>query len=346
MILVMPIDNGGCGYYRLKQPYQDKAIFLNPGDFEGTDLPEKLKDNPTIICRTSHAKAINTLKKYFPGLKIVVDLDDDIFNVDPYNDSYRYYGLKEVKHGKQWLWKDGDSIDLKRNNIEIAKIQALVDSADMLTVSTPRLAKHFKHPNIYINYNAINFDEWKRVKVKREKKEFRLGWSGSPSHYTDWAKIQDELAELMKRYPDVKLVLAGAMFDGTVKNIDPKRIEYWPWVHPEAHPYRSVLLDLDLAIIPLADNVFNSSKSCVKWYEFSALGVPTIASNVAPYSDEMPKEQLFDELLPVFDRYYQDEKLREDNANKQYIWVKENRNQKEVSQKLWSTLPSSETATK
>jgi hypothetical protein len=337
MILVMPIDNGGCGYYRLKQPYQDKAIFLNPSDFEGRELPEKLKENPTIICRTSHAKAINTLRKYFPGIKVVVDLDDDIFNVDPYNDSYRYYGLKEVKHEGKWLWKDGDTIDLNKNNIEIAKIKTLLDSADLLTVSTPRLAEQFQHPNIYINYNAINFDEWKRVEIKRNKKEFRLGWSGSSSHYSDWAKIQDELAELMKRHEDVKLVLAGAKFEGTLKNIDPERIEYWPWVHPEAHPYRSVLLDLDLAVVPLTDNIFNRSKSCIKWYEFSALGVPVIASKVAPYTDEMPDDQLFDNLLPVFEKY-RDNKLRRTVANRQYKWLKQNRDQKSLSHKLDRTI--------
>jgi glycosyltransferase involved in cell wall biosynthesis len=339
-IFTMTATPGGCWYYRVKKPYEElNAVFLKPSDFESGWLPEELKKRPVIICRTNHAKAIlNTIDRYFPGCKVILDLDDDVFNVSPYNDNYEFYGTKEVKHGDKWLWKDGQTIKIAANQLEMDYIRKLIARADALTVSTPRLAKRFNHPNIYINYNAIDLKEWRKVKLQRAKKEFRLGWSGSPSHYIDWADIQGQLAELMKRYPDVKLVIAGAKFDGTLKGIDPQRIEHWNWVLPEAHPYRSALLDLDMAIIPLADDEFNACRSCVKWYEFSALGFPTIASAVPPYSDEMPKEQLFTDLLPVFDRFYKDENLRRETADKQYLWVQKNRNQKEISRQLLSHI--------
>jgi len=338
-IFAMTSTPGGSWFYRVRKPYEQDAIFLTPSDFESDKLASELKSRPTLICRTNHAKAIlNTIDKYFPGCRIVMDLDDDVFNVSPYNDNYEYFGTKEVKHGDKWLWEDGQTIDLKANQIEMDYIKRLIDRADVLTVSTPRLAQRFNHPNIYINYNGIDFDDWHRVKIQRKKKEFRLGWSGSPSHYVDWANIQGQLAELMKRYPDVKLVLAGAKFKGTLKNINPERIEHWDWVLPEAHSFRSVLLDLDLAIIPLAADQFNSCRSCVKWYEFSSLGFPAIASDVAPYKDEMPKDQLFTDLIPVFDRFYHNEKLRHDVADRQYQWVKKHRNQKELRKNLLSFI--------
>jgi len=347
-IFTLTSSPGGCWYYRIKKPYEDFAVFLSPGDFESDWLPGELKKKPTLICRTNHAKAVlNTIDRFFPGCKIVLDLDDDVFDVSPYNANYEFYGEKEVKHGDKWLWKDGETINIKANKIELDYIRKFIKRADVLTVSTPLLAKRFDHPNIYINYNGIDFKEWHRVNIKREKKEFRLGWSGSPSHYIDWAMIQDQLAEVMQKYPDVKLVLAGAKFDGTVKNIAPERIEHWDWVLPEAHPYRSVLLDLDLAIIPLADDRFNSCRSCIKWYEFSALGYPTIASDTAPYSTEMPKEQLFTNLAETFAKFYNNENLRQEVADNQYQWVRKNRDQKNLSKKLLSYIqPSSEAETK
>jgi len=341
-IFTMTSTPGGCWFYRIHKPYENDAVFLKPSDFETGSIADELKERPTLICRSNHAKAIlNTIDSYFPGCKIVLDLDDDVFNVSPYNDNYEYYGTKEVKHGEQWLWQDGQTINIQANKVEMDYIKRLVNRADILTVSTPRLAQRFNHPNIYINYNGIDFDEWHRVKIQRKTKEFRLGWSGSPSHYVDWANIQGQLAELMKRYPDVKLVLAGAKFEGTLKGIDPARIEHWDWVLPEAHPFRSVLLDLDLAIIPLADDQFNSCRSCIKWYEFSALGFPVIASDVAPYKDEMPKDQLFTDLIPVFDQFYHNEKLRHQVADRQFQWVKKHRNQKDLSQKLLSFIQQS-----
>lgn len=338
----MTATPGGCWYYRIQKPYENDAIFLKSSDFETDKLAAELREAPTLICRSNHAKAVlNTIDSFFPGCRVVLDLDDDVFNVSPYNDNYEFYGTKEVKHGGQWLWKDGQTINIKNNQVEMDYIKRFIDRADILTVSTPRLAKRFRHHRIFVNYNGIDFEEWRKVKIQRENKEFRLGWSGSPSHYIDWANIQGQLAELMKKYEDVKLVLAGAKFDGTVKDIDPKRIEYWPWVTPEAHPFRSALLDLDLAVIPLADDQFNACRSCVKWYEFSALGFPVIASDVPPYKDEMPKDQLFTDLLPIFDRYYKDEKLRRSVADRQYQWVKKHRNQKELSRKLLSHIQQS-----
>lgn len=336
-ILIMPGQMSGCWYYRMDRPYKHipNATFLKPGDFESKWLEDELKESPIIVCRTQHARIIlDTIDKFFPSCKIVVDLDDDVFNVDPYNDSYQYYGLSEVKHGDKWLWKDGDTFDIAKNRIEIDYIKRLLNRADLLTVSTPRLKAKLKHPNIYVNYNAIDFEDWHKVKLQRKKNEIRVGWSGSSSHYIDWALIQNDLKKLLKN-KDIKLVLAGVKFDGTLKDLPKEQTEYWSWVSAEAHPFRSALLDLDVAIIPLVDNSFNQARSCVKYYEFASLGVPVIASNVAPYSDELPKDQLFDDLENTFYNIY---KNRQVVADKQYKWLKENRNQKTISKQLHKTL--------
>lgn len=338
-ILIMPGQMNGCWYYRIDRPYRniDNVTFLTPNDFESKWLEDELKNNPIIVCRTQHARAVlDTIDKFFPDCKIVVDLDDDVFNVDPYNDSYKYYGLKEVKHLDKWLWKDGETFDLTKNHIESDYIKRLINRADMLTVSTPRLKDKFKHKNIYVNYNAIDFEDWHRVKLQRDKDEIRVGWSGSSSHYSDWAAIQDGLKSLLKN-KKIKLVLAGVKFDGTLKDLPQEQVEYWSWVHAEAHPFRSALMDLDVAIIPLVDNCFNRGRSCVKYYEFAALGVPVIASKVPPYIDEIPGAQLFDALETSFYNVYND---RQNIADKQYLWLKQNRDQKQISKQLEKALSS------
>ena len=47
-------------------------------------------------------------------------------------------------------------------------------------------------------------------------------------------------------------------------------------------------LKLDIGIAPLLDNSFNRNKSCVKFYEYAMSGAVTLASNVLPYSTEVP----------------------------------------------------------
>ncbi len=42
-----------------------------------------------------------------------------------------------------------------------------------------------------------------------------------------------------------------------------------------------------LAVIPLDDSRFSACKSAIKWFDYAAVGVPTLASNVSPYREVM-----------------------------------------------------------
>jgi glycosyltransferase involved in cell wall biosynthesis len=93
------------------------------------------------------------------------------------------------------------------------------------------------------------------------------------------------MPDIIKDYPQVKLVLMGARFDGTLKGIPEDRIEYHPWVSNDAYPYKAAILNPTIAVIPLVDNEFNKCKSSIKWIEMASLGVPAVTSNVSPYSE-------------------------------------------------------------
>ena len=67
------------------------------------------------------------------------------------------------------------------------------------------------------------------------------------------------------------------------KDFRPGQFEFHPWVDTPAHPYRLAALDIDIAIIPVKDSIFNRSKSTIKWVEFSSLEIPCITSYVPPY---------------------------------------------------------------
>tara|TARA_R110002167_G_scaffold153010_10_gene347146 strand:+ start:62 stop:391 length:330 start_codon:yes stop_codon:yes gene_type:complete len=43
--------------------------------------------------------------------------------------------------------------------------------------------------------------------------------------------------------------------------------------------------EIDIGICPLIDNLFNRSKSNLKWLQYSALGAATVASDLDPYKD-------------------------------------------------------------
>jgi deoxyribodipyrimidine photolyase len=100
-------------------------------------------------------------------------------------------------------------------------------------------------------------------------------------------------------------------------------------------------MNLDLAIIPLADLPFNHYKSSVKWYEMSAMGVPSVVSMVEPYSKEVvdgdnvfgySDATSFEKSLSLA---LHSVVLRKKIAKNAYNWVFKHRNAK-TNAKLWA----------
>ena len=124
-----------------------------------------------------------------------------------------------------------------------------------------------------------------------------MGWFGGNSHYEDWRAIVAPLIRnFMATNPHVTLVIMGEKWGSLLQGIESSRIEFHPWVHIEAYPYKAALLDLDFAVIPLVDNDFNNGKSTIKWLEMGALEVPAVTSFVEPYNklmDLVPDNGIF-----------------------------------------------------
>ena len=116
-ILSLVIGRDGCSGYRMKNhlleisKYHKKheVMFAEQGD-SGEHILELIDGADVIVMREQHDKffrflktqnEIDVSKKLF-----VVDMDDDIFNISPFNEAYRIAGLEEVKYYDEWLWKD------------------------------------------------------------------------------------------------------------------------------------------------------------------------------------------------------------------------------------------------
>lgn len=343
-ILSLIISRDGCSGYRIMNPLE--AINRNTTDHQayaikhedtGAKMLEAVNGCDVILFRQQHdqffrylrnTKDIDQSNKLF-----VLDLDDDIFNITPYADTYRYGGIENVKHEDMWLWKDGENdFDIARNKKNLSSIVEVATLADLITVTTPYLKKRIieisGNKNVVVLPNAINFAHWKKWDLKKDD-TIRIGWSGGSTHYIDWFTIKNGIQELHKKYGDkIKLVLTGCKWEGTIKNIPH---EFYGWIDFEGHPYKQASLNLDIAIIPLMDTLFNKSKSSVKWYEYSALGVPSVVSNVLPYSAEIINNKTAlsfnneKEFVEQVSRLIDDSKLRYTIGENARQWVHKNR---------------------
>lgn len=292
------MDEGGCAYYRSILPLEtlaakDNLHLLKIGKGAETEKYLKLVEADIIqLGRIAPAGPLrDTMKRLQDkGVKLVLEFDDNVFQVNPYSPHYLDYGTEEYTDeatGIQ-IWKDGVggfSLEANRNRLESIKEGARM--VDLITVTQPILADVFRefNPNVVCLPNCVDPSKWQKLPLKREKDEIRLFWQGGCSHFIDWLHLTNVLPRVMAKYPQVMIVIMGQLYDGTLKDVPKDRIEHHKWVHFEAYPLKVATLDPDIALIPLDDNHFNACKSNIKWVEMAAMGVPAVVSAVSPYKE-------------------------------------------------------------
>ena len=287
---------GACDHYRAVQPFEsikatsgiDTTILRQSGRPES--LQKALGADVMLLPRVANEEWLKIMSDWKNiGKKVVVDFDDDIFNVSPWSPHYEDHGLESYtsyKNGiERKLWVDGENLDIKQNRKSLDIIKKALGLADMVTTTTPILAEVYKQysDNVVVLPYCIDLDLWKPMDLKSND-EIRLFWAGGSSHYEDWEMMYDVIPAILDKYPQVKLVFMG-MWDGVFKNIDPSRIERHKWVHMSAYPYKVASLNPTIGMIPLVDNEFNRAKSPIKWLEMASLEVPCVSSLVSPYKE-------------------------------------------------------------
>lgn len=167
-----------------------------------------------------------------------------------------------------------------------------LDRADTILATTEPLAKAIGRPEkTLVLPNLIDMNKFPPYTPRKQFK--RVGWVGGNTHYADLRILEP----MVTKRTDKEFIFFGALPEGITEyhrkpgasNLDmmpnAKHIGYVDIVddYDFYHVYLRNL-NLDVGLCPLIDCPFNGSKSALKWQEYSALGIPTIASNVIPYS--------------------------------------------------------------
>ena len=299
--VAMIADPGNaCDYYRIYNPVQ---FAMAQGHVEVAHITTR-DDTDHIYAAFAEADVITrgrivdgdfvehckALQKH--GKKVIIDYDDDLFSVSPLSCHYAELGREEVKvvqNGKTIdLWTDGKNINLAENRQRCENVKRVVEAVDAITTTTEHLAKVFREFNehVYVLPNCVNPSMWRRLPLQDDG-AIKLWWSGGSSHFEDFSMLSEPLGIVMNKYPWIQLHIMGQLFKGAIKDLPADRIHVHPWVGLEAYPYYVRIQNPTIGLIPLQDTQFNRHKSAIKWTELSAMGVPSVVSNVVPYSDHM-----------------------------------------------------------
>lgn len=307
----------------------------------GTELPEQsILDFPdtVVFSRTYAIDPIPLMRKFKQnGKKIVYEIDDDLWNVNPDNPSAHI------------------STDMKE------QYETMVKEADMITTTTPYLAGILKkkNKNVAICPNSIDFTVFEER--PHQAQELRICYSGAASHWDDLVLVSEAIIELQRKYKFLFILMGmtGSPLPSDIweykqmlrMGLQPERRKYFEkaikwansfkginWQHepfwsPMLYPDRLKQLDFDIGITPLHDNVFNSSKSCIKFYEYAAIGAATVSSKVLPYKTEVSycAKNTTKDWYKKLEKLIVNKPFREKLAKKQQDWVKKHRDLRQIA---------------
>jgi len=333
----------GCWLYRVRFPgmalreKEHKVRYLALG----REIVDEWMNWPDVVVygRGYAIDVIPSIEEYKKlGKRVVCDIDDDVWNVNPDNPA-------ETRRA---------SADRQ------SQTAGLLKASDVVTTTTDILKKQLQkfNKNVVVIPNSFPLDKFPQRKQRSDK--LRIGYTGAASHWGDLSLILDVVYELQQKH-EFDFILQGLIGVPIIAEIytyrqilrqqaEPERKQYYesalelweklkrikfihiPFYPPELYPALLSDLDLDIGLAPLQDNKFNQSKSCIKMYEYTATGTPTLASNVLPYSNEVGycAKNKYRDWYRKLEKLIVDKDFREKLLSKQQKFVQENRDIKKI----------------
>jgi glycosyltransferase involved in cell wall biosynthesis len=254
-------DHNGCGNYRIGLPMwalsqlgHDALAFsvLNvdiPADLDVL-VGQMINDRPRSEVWRGLAER--------PGrdFALVFEIDDDLWNLRETHPQSAYY--------------EGEIGRLVADNIAIS---------DAVTVTTDHLAEVVSkyNRNVHVLPNCVDGSLLSHRRPTAER--LTVGWAGGATHVKDFMSVATELKAFFRRNPEIDTHFVGVNFGATIGRPD-TRFTGW---NSNLIDYLEGL-DFDLGIAPLSYNIFNRSKSDLKFLEYAALGIPVVATDFGPYA--------------------------------------------------------------
>ena len=277
-VAVWSMSDDACAEYRLNLPAKTLAaqghdVFIDAnGAFIQWNLPLAEGGQPSehhqIVtvsqydadvvvmqrpANRSHVDLIPHLKKQ--GIRVIIDIDDRYDQIHRGNMAFEHF---DPNTNKMMNYKFV---------YEACKI------ADAVTATTPDLVNTygFGHGYLIPNYIPERYFD-----IRLEKIPNSIGWAGAMvTHPTDLQTVGSAVANVVRdTQAHFRVIGPGeGVQDALGLSEAPEATD---WVSRET--YFEEVSRLEVGIVPLADSVFNKSKSALKMLEYAALGVAPVGS--------------------------------------------------------------------
>lgn len=271
-------DTFGCGHYRVIQPFREQREHglidgvVTHGLLHVADL-ERYAPDVIVLQRQigdERLEAMRRMKAFSNAFK-VYELDDYLPNL-PLKSAHRRHMPKDI----------------------LRSLRRGLGYVDRFVVSTPALAEAFAdlHGDIRVVQNCLVPQWWGELAAGQRQRSAkpRVGWAGGAGHTGDLELIADVVKALAD---EVEWVFFGMCPEA----LRPYIHEFHPGVPIDRYAAKLASLDLDLALAPLEDNLFNQCKSNLRLLEYGACGFPVVCSDNRAYAGDLPVTRVKNRFL-------------------------------------------------
>ena len=279
---------GGVTYYRLIAPQKAVNALGHEWHYAGVKLQEDSKGNyneyfgdfDAVISKhidnPSGAKNVK-LACEKNGIPLIYDLDDDLFAIREDNPAHESYAKGQMK--RVYLATNLSFADALFVSTEPLKETYQKYMKDLFDIDMP----------VYVlpNYNDA---ELFGSKYRMNEGKVVIGFHGSITHDSDLAMVLPVIDSLMDKYKNLHMELVGSVRRDSINklfdHIKNKMRFYIKAGTPAFDKFPELLMKQrwDIGVAPLIDDEFNRGKSHIKYMEYSMKAIPTVASDVYPYT--------------------------------------------------------------
>lgn len=249
-------------------------------------------------------------------IPLIYDLDDDLFSVredQPAHElGYNKGGLKRVYAATNMSFASAFFVSTKPLEESYKKFYKEVWGMEIPVYVLP----NFTDPGLYDNFVST-----------LPEKDIVIGYHGSMTHDSDLETVISTIDRLMSKYKNVRCEMIGSVRKDSVKrlfdNVRNRNNFTLMGGTPAFDSFPSALMSQkwSIGIAPLIDDEFNRGKSHIKYMEYSMKKIPTVASDVYPYTHNA-KEALLcktkEDWYTNLEKLIQSPKLRAEIGNKAY----------------------------
>ena len=264
---------------RLRGPLQAAGFCVMPGNEREECLVDNLDDVDFVVVQRDFPQFIDlflfvlneTRNRQIP---LVYEIDDLLFYL-PENHPLQ----RDENYSKNFI-----------------PMLIAISRADLVTVSTEPLGQYLKqfNSNVQVMPNYLDDALWEFQPVKEKtQNDFPvvIGYIGGSTHQSDISMIANALIRIKSQFE--KKVLFK-FFGAEPPQALTSRINMdWQPIIADYGDYAKAFRyqNIDILISPLEENLFNQSKSWLKYLEYSTLGVPGVFSSGKPYDDIVDHEK-------------------------------------------------------